>query len=134
MICVDMELHLIGMNQMKMIKVEIADTPFLLAHGLMGRTNLDKSAGMLFKFQSPIEARFWGKNTYLPLDIAFIHNNTITSIQKIIPMSTKYVHSNGACSMAIETNAGFFKEHNIDVGHKIKLVSQNNEHQVIFED
>ena len=115
---------------MKYIKVEIADTPLSLAHGLMGRTELAKDAGMLFKFPYPTEARFWGKNTYLPLDVAFIHNGCITAIKKIIPMSTKYVTSDGSCSMAIEANAGFFNQNGIKVGQRIR----SDGTKIIFEE
>ena len=57
---------------MAKLTVEVADTPASLAHGLMHRKSLAADAGMLFKFPSITEAHFWGKNTYIPLDIAFI--------------------------------------------------------------
>jgi len=104
------------------LTVEVADTPASLAHGLMYRKQLASNAGMLFKFPNIIEAHFWGKNTYIPLDVAFVDkNNQITEIKQIVPMSTKIIHSEGLCSMAIEANAGFFKEHKIEPGHKINI-------------
>lgn len=83
----------------------------------MGRETLSDDHGMLFKFPTVLEASFWGKDTYIPLDIAFIdRDNKITAIKDITPMSTKTVRSDGLCDKAIETNAGFFKNNNIRVG------------------
>ena len=109
---------------MAKITVETADTSAALAHGLMHRKSLDKDTGMLFNFPNLIEARFWGINTYIPLDIAFIHNGKITDINHISPMSTRMIHSKGLCSSAIEVNAGFFKENNIQPGHHV-LITDN---------
>lgn len=104
------------------IKIDIADTPELMAKGLMWVKEIPDRYGMLFKFPHKLEASFWGKNTYLPLDIAFVdENGCIVDINQITPMSTRLIHSKGLCQMAIETKAGFFKENNIGVGHKIEI-------------
>ncbi len=106
---------------MAKLSVEIAETPANLAYGLMHRKSLAEDAGMLFKFETLQEARFWGKNTYIPLDVAFVSGGTITSIKKITPMSTRMVNSDGFCDMAIEANAGFFNGNDIKPGHKVKI-------------
>ncbi len=106
---------------MAKLTIEIADTPTTLAQGLMHRQTLDADAGMLFKFQNPIEAQFWGKNTYIPLDIAFVNNDRIIDIRHIAPMSTRMIHSNGFCNMAIEANAGYFAKHGIEPGYQISI-------------
>ncbi|NMC63305.1 MAG: DUF192 domain-containing protein, partial [SAR324 cluster bacterium] len=81
-----------------------------------------KDRGMLFKFPHQSEATFWGKNTYIPLDVAFVDKHgKITQIAKIAPLSTRLIHSKNMCSMAIETNAGFFDEHGIKAGDTIEL-------------
>jgi uncharacterized membrane protein (UPF0127 family) len=104
------------------ITVDVADTPELMAQGLMWVKEMPQNHGMLFKFPHKLEASFWGKNTYLPLDIAFVdEKGTIVDINHIAPMSTRLIHSKGLCEMAIETNAGFFKENNIGVGHRIEI-------------
>lgn len=108
------------------IEAEVADSPDLLAKGLMYRKSMGEFEGMLFKFLSPLYGSFWGKNTYIPLDIAFIKNNEIKCIKNIVPMSTKSVSSNDFCDMAIEVNAGFFSKNNIKSGDKIKIHSEEN--------
>ena len=107
---------------MAKLTVEMADTPAALAHGLMYRKNMPENEGMLFKFPSIREANFWGKNTYIPLDIAFIDkDNRIMEIKQIVPMSTRVVRSEGLCAMALETNAGYFGSNGISVGHIIDI-------------
>ena len=99
------------------LKVDIADNPASLAKGLMGIKKLDDDAGMLFNFPSVIEASFWGKDTYIPLDIAFISSdNKIVDIKSITPMSTRRVVSSQPCIRAIEANSGFFRKNQICVG------------------
>lgn len=103
----------------------------------MHRHNLSSDHGMLFKFPSLTDAGFWGKNTYIPLDVAFVnHKNEITDIKSITPMSTKIVKSQNLCTMAIEANAGFFEQNNIRQGSKIKFVHDNNgkEIEILFHD
>jgi len=104
------------------LTVDIADTPTTLTKGLMGVKHMDQNTGMLFQFASSLEASFWGKDTYIPLDIAFVDSkNKIIDIKQITPMSTKSVRSDGICLMAIEANAGFFKKNEIGVGDTIEL-------------
>ncbi len=113
---------------MAKLTVELASTPASLAHGLMFRKSMPDNEGMLFKFPQITEARFWGQNTYIPLDIAFIdENNKIMEIKQITPMSTRMVNSSGFCSMAIEANAGYFEKNNIKPGYQIKIQDNNIE-------
>lgn len=119
---------------MTKLKLEVADNPTLLAKGLMHRQELPVDAGMLFKFPSLLEASFWGKNTYIPLDIAFIdNNNNIIDIKNIVPMSTKTIRSNGLCNRAIETNAGFFSKNGIKIGNKVKFSDDGLEVEFLCE-
>ena len=101
---------------------EIADSPDKLARGLMFRNSIPENSGMLFKFEDDRELRFWGKNTFIPLDIAFISSDMeIKRISKIAPMTTKTTCSDYKCSMAIEVNDGFFKKNKIDEGDLIDI-------------
>lgn len=114
---------------MKTINIEIAEGPSMLAQGLMYRETLASDNGMLFKFPDITYASFWGKNTYIPLDIAFITHNgevaEISDINHIAPMSTKSIHSTVPCKYALEVNAGFFKENDIGIGTKIEIDEKN---------
>lgn len=89
----------------------------------MYRRELKSDHGMLFKFPNPLNASFWGMNTYIPLDLAFVNPDMkISEITSITPMSTRQVISKYICSMAIETNSGFFKNNGIEVGSSVNIV------------
>jgi uncharacterized membrane protein (UPF0127 family) len=120
---------------MQRLKIEVADTPDKLSKGLMFRDSMPKDEGMLFKFPMMTEASFWGKNTYIPLDVAFVGlDNKISSIKSITPMSTRMIHSDGLCRYAIEANAGFFKDRNIEVGSQVEFIKNDkgNDIEIVF--
>ena len=50
-------------------KVEVALKRNDQIKGLMFREHLDNDEGMLFLFETEKNAKFWMKNTYIPLDI-----------------------------------------------------------------
>ena len=108
------------------LNVEIADSPSQHARGLMYRKKLGEDDGMLFKFRSPQNLKFWGLNTYIPLAIAFVSpEKEIVKISYISPCSTKCVDSTIDCNMAIEANYDFFKKNNINIGSKIEVINED---------
>lgn len=103
-----------------MLRVEIADTPYKQANGLMFRRSMPEDSGMIFVFKKADHLRFWGVNTYIPLDIAFVNaSNEITQISTISSLSEKSVESKEKCCIAIEANLGYFDRNKIRVGQKI---------------
>jgi uncharacterized membrane protein (UPF0127 family) len=107
---------------MNKITVEIANSISTRCAGLMYRSSLDANAGMFFDFDNSGTLSFWGSNTYIPLDVAFIDKDfKIASINKIVPLSTKAVRSETSCKYALEVNANFFINHNISVGDYVSL-------------
>src|SRR4051812_16345138 len=53
------------------LNVEIADTEDRRERGLMGRTSLKDSEGMIFIFDMATQQGFWMKDTLIPLSIGF---------------------------------------------------------------
>jgi hypothetical protein len=53
------------------LTVEIADTQAAREKGLMGVTKLSDQQGMAFIWTAPQQARFWMKDTLIPLDVVF---------------------------------------------------------------
>lgn len=105
-----------------MLKVKISDTPSKLEQGLMFVEDMPNDEGMLFVFPRPMKLSFWGKNTLIPLDVAFIDKtSTITQIGNIKPYSLDAIRSKTDCLFAIEANAGYFKDNSIQVGTKVKF-------------
>ncbi|MFW6026126.1 MAG: DUF192 domain-containing protein [Candidatus Woesearchaeota archaeon] len=116
------------------LKVEIADDASSREEGLMFRKSIPEDEGMLFIFDYPQYLTFWGRNTFIPLDIAFIKNNKIINIDDIKPLSTKGIKSYKKCDMAIETNMGFFENNKIVIGDTIEFNRNNkNDNFVIFK-
>ena len=108
------------------LKVEIADSPSAHQRGLMFRKSLDVNDGMLFKFSYPQNLRFWGLNTYIPLDIAFVSpDNIISEIKSISPLSSKIITSDHECNIAIEANYNYFLNNKINIGDKIEIKDNN---------
>jgi uncharacterized membrane protein (UPF0127 family) len=115
-----------------MLKIEIADNPEKWQTGLMYRKSLDVNSGMLFRFDRPFELSFWGKNTYIPLDIAFVSpESKIVKISRITPLSTHSVNSDLPCLYAIETNLGFFEKNGIKTGDLVKIQKNDDYEDVI---
>ena len=105
-----------------MLRVEIADTPARQAHGLMFRKSMPDDSGMLFSFKRPNNLRFWGVNTFIPLDIAFVdQHNKIAQISEIKPMCDNTIVSKELCHIAIEANMGWFNKNKIRIGDKVSI-------------
>jgi uncharacterized membrane protein (UPF0127 family) len=106
----------------RLVKVEVADTPERWEHGLMGRTSLPPDSGMLFVFPEPGTVGFWMKDTPLPLSIAFIDaSGAVLSVQDMQPFSTD-VHSPPApYRYALEVSQGYFAAHDIPPGARAAI-------------
>jgi uncharacterized membrane protein (UPF0127 family) len=88
--------------------------------GLMFRESLEQDRGMLFIFESDDYWTFHMKNTFIPLDIAFIkEDGTIDSIKELDPMSPVPVYPDSEIRYAVEVNRGWFAENGVEVGDRI---------------
>lgn len=93
-----------------------------LSTGLMFIKKLDENLGILFVTREEQTLSFWMKNTYIPLDIAYINKNLeIVDIHTMKPLDLTSIKSQHPASYALEVNAGYFKKHNIKIGDKIKI-------------
>jgi uncharacterized membrane protein (UPF0127 family) len=103
--------------------VEVADTLEKQERGLMFRRSMPENEGMLFVYREPIEMSFWMRNTFLPLDIAFVGaDGRILNIHQARPLDDSFLYrSAGAAKYVIETNQGWFARHGIGPGDRIAL-------------
>lgn len=102
-------------------KAELAATPEAQARGLMFRTEMGPDEAMIFPRSDNQPARFWMKNTPLPLDIIFIGPDG--RIANIAAMTTPYslegVESDGIVTGVLELIGGRAAELAIKPGDKV---------------
>lgn len=105
------------------LNVEIVQDPEARQKGLMNRDSLPEKQGMLFVFEAPQMLSFWMRNTFIPLDIAFIdENRRIVDIQHMEPLDeTKQYISPRPALYALEVNAGWFAKHAIKPGDEVEF-------------
>lgn len=104
------------------LRVEIADDPQSRNRGLMFRNYLPDSAGMLFIFDEVGHHPFWMKNTFIPLSIAFIgEDSIITDIKWMKPHDTNSCYPSKPVKYTIEVNRGWFMKRDIKPGMKVNL-------------
>ena len=109
-------------------QVEIAITGPQHRRGLMYRTELAESAGMLFVYPREHQGRLWMFNTYMPLSVAFADaDGTIFQITDMEPCGelTRAECERRAYAaarpfrFALEINQGEFTRHGIRVGDRL---------------
>ncbi|RKY14956.1 MAG: DUF192 domain-containing protein [Planctomycetota bacterium] len=100
--------------------VEIARTEQQRARGLMFRKKLPENAGMLFVYDNEDFRRFWMKNTYIPLSLAYIDSEgVIFQIEEMEPLDETPVASMRPARFVLEVNRGWFRKHGIGIGDRI---------------
>jgi uncharacterized protein len=106
-----------------LISLQVADTEAERETGLMYITSLDPDSGMIFVWpNATTTSGFWMENTYVPLSIAFADaGGTIIDIQDMAALDTTVHYAPAPYRYAIEVNQGYFAEHDIKVGDKLKL-------------
>lgn len=111
------------------LSVEFALTLQQIRTGLMHRDSLANDMGMLFWFPENDERKFWMKNTRIPLDIIFIHENGVINHihHNAIPFDETLIPSNGKVRAVIEIPGGLAREKQIVKGDIVyhDLFSQN---------
>ncbi len=113
----------------KCVSIELAQTSEELSQGLQYRKSLDKDVGMLFIFDQPAEAKFWMKNTLIPLDIIWLNNaGEVIYIEKSAPPclseSCPTYGSSQPARYVLEVNAGFADVYDINVGDGAQILIQ----------
>ena len=101
--------------------IELAMTPAERAKGLMYRTELAPTSGMLFDFGVDQPVYMWMKNTYIPLDMVFIRaDGRIARIaENTTPLSTATIESGGPVRAVLELAGGTARARGIVAGDKV---------------
>ncbi len=106
------------------LKLEIARTEIQREQGLMFRQKLDANSGMLFVFADSAPRTFWMQNTYISLDIIYLDSNfkVVKIWENTKPNQVTELYPSGVpIQYAIETNAGWAKQVDLQVGDEINV-------------
>lgn len=106
------------------IAIEFATSSQEKSRGLCCRDTLPENQGMLFVYDRPGDYGFWMKDTRIPLDMYWINQEKeIVHIEhSVVPSSyPKSYRSPKPAQYILETNAGFAKQHNIQVGDPVSF-------------
>ena len=104
------------------LNLVVSNTDLSRKRGLMNQASLEKNSGMIFIWPSAKKQCMWMKNTFVPLDVAFIdRKGVITDIKPLTPHSLESVGSSKEVLYALEMNQGWFAENNIKVGDQITI-------------
>jgi hypothetical protein len=102
--------------------VEVADTEAKRAQGLMNRSHMPSSSGMVFVYETARPASFWMRNTLIPLDLLFADEHGV--IQHIhsnaIPLDETPIFGGDAVRYVLEINGGLATAMGISVGSEMR--------------
>lgn len=102
------------------IKAMVARSMEERSTGLMFRTDMAPSDGMLFVFEAPAEQCFWMRNTPLPLSAAFVlDDGTIANIEDMKPQTLDPHCSAKPVRYVLEMHQGWFAKRGIKAGSKL---------------
>lgn len=104
-------------------QVEWAVTPEERAKGLMYRESMAPDHGMIFDFNRDNPVSFWMKNTYLSLDMVFIHaDGRVARIEHgATPLSEEPIPSGEPVRYVLEVIAGTAERISLDPGDTVEI-------------
>lgn len=115
----------ITINEKHPLKVWVMDEEAKRQEGMMflKDTDFTEKQGMIFVFLNDEPLRFWMKNTYVPLDIAYIGSDgVINSTYTMKAFDTYTDYSSKKDSMyALEVKSGLFSKLGIKAGMKVSI-------------
>lgn len=104
------------------VRIEVAATTNERQQGLMLRQELAEDAGMLFLFPEDVRTGFWMRNTYIPLDIAYISaDGRVQEIRAAKPLDETNLVPAAPYRYVLEVNQGWFERHELGIGAQVEL-------------
>ncbi|WP_226782615.1 DUF192 domain-containing protein [Oceaniglobus trochenteri] len=102
--------------------VELADDASERAQGLMHRTEMPRSKGMLFVYEKPQRASFWMRNTLIPLDMIFLdRTGTVTRVhENAVPLDETPIPGGEDVLLVLEVNGGLAGRLGIAPGSQLR--------------
>ncbi len=120
--CSDERLDLRWQDGKASLSVEVVDDPNERAKGLMFREKMALSAGMLFVYETPRHAKFWMKNTLIPLDMIFADaTGTVTRVHaNAVPGDRSSIDGGEGVQYILEVNGGLARRMGIVPGAQMR--------------
>ena len=104
------------------LTVELALSASEQQQGLMFRQSMPEERGMLFILGRQLASGFWMKNTYIPLDIAYLDSDgTVLDIIPGEPLNETIHKPAKPYWNVLEVNRGWFARHNLGIGSKVEI-------------
>ena len=102
--------------------VEVADEPVERSRGLKQRDRMDLQAGMLFVYEKPTRARFWMKDTLIPLDLIFADaTGLVTRVHaNAVPLDVTSIDGGTGVRFVLEINGGLAAKLGITAGAQLR--------------
>jgi uncharacterized protein len=102
--------------------VEIAVTDQEKSVGLMFRTALADTAGMLFPYGRAHDVSMWMRNTYIPLDMLFIREDGVIHRIEVRtePMSERVIAAGAPVTAVLELAGGATERLGIKAGDRVR--------------
>jgi uncharacterized membrane protein (UPF0127 family) len=108
------------------VSVEIAEAIEDQIRGLRFRKRLPAEGGMVFLHPDPEPQAFVMEDTLIPLSVAWWNEEgRIVAIEDMEPCTGGVCPTYGPHGLtvgAVEVNQGFFEEHGVEVGDRVRLV------------
>lgn len=109
-----------GAVRSPVMTLEVAQTDAELARGLMNRVQMPPHYGMLFVYKEPKQHSFWMKNTYIPLDIAWLNDEGHVLEQHVMQPHDETQHKPlQPAKFAIELRAGTLNSYGVRLGDRL---------------
>jgi len=107
----------------KHLTLELADTDPKRQQGLMYRESLCQDCGMVFVYEQPRQVTYWMKDTFMPLDLAYIsEDGLVVQVESLTPNSLEGKTTKQAIKYVVEMNQGWFAENHISVGSRFSFI------------
>ena len=109
-----------------LVYAEVAESSSEKIRGLMYRTHLNETEGMLFVYDSERNLSFWMKNMEIPIDMIWLDSNlSIVHVEDSVPPCREddcptYTAPSKAMYI-LEVRANFTNRNDVQVGDRIKL-------------
>jgi uncharacterized membrane protein (UPF0127 family) len=126
--CPDAKVMIVTPSAQVAFIVEVADTVWSRARGLMHHSAIDERSGMLFLYKNEEQVSFWMKNVSFPLDIIFVNQAgvIIKIYEDATPFDPTPIPSGGAVLSVLEIQGGASKRAQISLGDSVRLVCEPN--------